>query len=252
MNHALTRVAIVTTLFIATATSNALANCQWTHGSIGQTIQSTSDRLKQYAKCNTKHTCQALESELSQTVSLMKTATRSCGAHVLTAENQSMIGFFDSRFNLIRKQKSTYQGTKVAQTPAPTPIRIPHESKSAVPQTKMAIPPVAYEELWEDELIEKTAKQLIPHRLAAPKPQARTPHNPAHVQQQRLIKQRKQLLIQQNKIRLEHARQRRLQHIFNQKRLLQKQLQQQRAKVIRLNRQRVQKQRIARIKAARQ
>ena len=162
------QLAITATILAVITSSQVFASCQWTHGSLGETFQSTKDRMKRYAVCKDMALCGRLETELNETISLMQTASE-CGPNVLTPDDQYMIGFFNSRFKLIKKQKIAYLGTKVAisPAPAPAPAMIAWDVVEASPEPEIKIQSEPLADFWEDQLIEETLKQNSPNRYAS-------------------------------------------------------------------------------------
>ncbi|PID46966.1 MAG: hypothetical protein CSB47_01340 [Proteobacteria bacterium] len=168
--------ATIAAILMVGFSTTALADCQWTHGSLGVTIQATSDRLKQYATC--EKNCHQLEVELTKTIDLMNTAYR-CPPGVLTAKNRQMIDFFNSRFKLIKKQKqgrSAWQQPKPATVTTTAPTKPTHTKPvvaapaSKPPQTKMQISGDAYQALWLEDDSPAARPQRVPAQAAAPRP----------------------------------------------------------------------------------
>lgn len=149
---------------------NAYAACNWTHGSLGQTIESTSDRLKLYSEC--KNDCQQLENELHKTTTLMNGAVE-CGPSVYNAKNKRMVEFFDSRFQLIRNVKT---GKPIRKAPATTTVAIAPKPVVAAapkpvvikptpvkaPETVMNISSEAFQELWLEDGVRGQGAQIAP------------------------------------------------------------------------------------------
>ncbi|RVU86594.1 hypothetical protein EOL70_03870 [Leucothrix sargassi] len=188
--------------------STAHAGCEWTHGSLGQTIQSTSERLKLYSEC--KKDCGQLGAGLNTTIGLMNTASE-CGANVLTAKNSQMIEFFNRRFQLIRKLKNG----QVFNT-EPTPVKpVVIEAR----ETKMTIPSDAYQELWSDDGARANSAPQpiqIPEQtyqpasvVAQPSPQALEAERlqAQRLQQQRIQAQQAQQQAQQQRMQAQQAQQ---------------------------------------------
>lgn len=258
MKYQLNKLIIVSAITLVTA-SSAYAGCEWTNGSLGQTVKSTSDRLKRYSECKTN--CKQLEIGLSNTISLMNTSSE-CGADVLTPKNSQMVEFFDRRFKLIRKLKSGSSHT-FDLTPS-EPLRV------STYQTEITATPETYKPL----LLDNVRKQELPISPSPIVQQNVTQHQASlrqqriqqeqlkqedrvrkielayqqHIAKQRQIQKQKQALIHLQNKRNAEARKRRIQLVQHQERIRKKQLQQKRARVLHLAKQKARQQRQARAK----
>ena len=246
---------------------NAYAACNWTHGSLGQTIESTSDRLKLYSEC--KQDCQHLENELHKTTSMMNGAAE-CGPSVYNAKNKRMVEFFDSRFQLIRNVKT---GKAIRKAPAVTkavatkPVVVPKPAvvkptPAKSPETTMNISPEAYQKLWlEDDILSQGAQiapsqQVKTEQVQVTKKQARVVQTQtaqvqaaqAQAARQQLAQQKqKQAHIQLQNQRNAEIRKRKILLVQHQERIRLKQLQFERARALHLAKQKARLQRLARM-----
>jgi hypothetical protein len=270
MKYQINKVVLLSAITIAT-TSTAYAGCEWTNGSLGQTVEMTSKRLKLYSECKTD--CKQLETGLNNTISLMNTASE-CGAGVLTAKNSQMVEFFNRRFKLIRKLKtgqsytiSTTTSKPVQATNRETQMNISSGSyqalwtddkpraATAAPQpvqiqsgeTRMDIAPDAYQALWldDDNSTQRSQAQRQQQQAIARQKQALQAAKAREIQlaqqrqneQQRQAHLRKVQLQKQAQIQLQNqrnaeARKRQIILAQQQERVRQKQLQHQRARAL--------------------
>ncbi|PWQ97492.1 hypothetical protein [Leucothrix arctica] len=249
MKYQINKVVLFSAITIA-ATSNVYAGCEWTNGSLGQTVETTSVRLKQYSECKTD--CKQLETGLNSTISLMNTASE-CGAGVLTAKNQQMVEFFNRRFKLIRKLKTGQSYTIATTTSKPV--------QAVTRETKMNISSGSYQALWSDDNQQNAAPAAAPSpvqtdntgdTIMAIPPDAYqalwVDDNNANQRQaqQRQLQLQKQAQIRQQNLRNAEARKRQIILAQQQERVRQKQLQHQRARAIYLAQQKARQQQLAR------
>lgn len=235
---------------------NAYAACNWTHGSLGQTIESTSDRLQLYSTC--KQDCQHLENELYKTTSMMNGAIQ-CGPSVYNAKNKRMVEFFHSRFQLIRKMKTGKAISKATVTAAVAKPTVASAAKPVVikptpakaPETRMNISPQAYQKLWlEDEALSQGAQiapsqQVKTGQQKAPQRQVQAAQRQAAQQQLAQQQKQKQAHIQLQNQRNAEARKRKILLAQHQERIRQKQLQFERARTLHIAKQKARVQRLA-------
>ncbi len=139
-------------------------------------------------------------------------------------------------------------------------VTLPERSR-VVGQTKMVISKDAYKELWEEDdnlssakqraQVNKSNAQQVAKRkrqlaLQAQQNQANIKARQQYLAQQRLDKQLKMTLIQQEKVKLVRAKRRAMQNHLQKQRLQRQQYLKKRAMAIRVNRQKVHQQRMAR------
>lgn len=261
MKHQIKRLFIVSAclLFSVAAKANN-TNCQWSHAAaLTQDVQTAQDLLTSYGTCKTD--CKDLEAKLNSRVNYMSSAS-ACAPHINNRNNREMISFISSRFNLIKKQKHSYNSLQVAakpqsapqaavrpSTPPPAPVVINNRPQATQPQTTMEISPEAYAALWLEDEAPATAAPT-PRQSPSPAMQAAAHAKHQATQQQRQqLQLRKQAQLQQKRLQEAYAKQRQLQIAQNQARQRQRLIEQQRIREAHWERQRIRQQALAKARA---
>lgn len=266
MKHQIKRLFIASACLVFSVTAKANnTSCGWSHAAaLTQDVQIAQDLLTSYGTCKTD--CQDLEAKLNSRVNYMGSAS-ACAPHINNRNNREMISFIGSRFNLIKKQKHSYNSLQVAtkpqatpqtavkpSAPPPAPVVINNRPQVTQQQTTMEISPEAYAALWlEDEApatVAPTSRQpSSPAPQVANTQAAAQAKHQATQQQRQQLQLRKQAQLQQKRLQEAYAKQRQLQIAQNQARQRQRLIEQQRIREAHWERQRIRQQALAKARA---